>query len=190
MAPEQTGRMNRSIDSRSDLYACGITLYETITGSLPFSASDPLEWIHCHIARPPNPPSERVDGLPGPIEDIIQTDPKTTRSAQERENTSTLHHAQRSSSGYSTYPTAATTTPHHAPRTSDTRPSRRDTDPSWSTIWESYWRRGTTWWCGFGIGTGRRSDTGCLGGESGSGDGSGSKSGYSVSVCVDGMYPH
>jgi PAS domain S-box-containing protein len=71
MAPEQTGRMNRSIDSRSDLYACGITLYETITGSLPFSASDPLEWIHCHIARPPNPPSERVDGLPGPIEDII-----------------------------------------------------------------------------------------------------------------------
>ena len=71
MAPEQTGRMNRSIDSRSDLYACGLTLYETITGSLPFSASDPLEWIHCHIARPPTPPSERVDGIPGPIEAII-----------------------------------------------------------------------------------------------------------------------
>ena len=71
MAPEQTGRMNRSIDSRSDLYACGVTLYETIAGSLPFSASDPLEWIHCHIARPPPPPSERVDGIPGPIEAII-----------------------------------------------------------------------------------------------------------------------
>jgi len=71
MAPEQTGRMHRSIDSRSDLYACGITLYETITGSLPFSASDPLEWIHCHIARPPTPPSERVYGIPGPIEAII-----------------------------------------------------------------------------------------------------------------------
>jgi PAS domain S-box-containing protein len=71
MAPEQTGRMNRSIDSRSDLYACGVTLYETITGSLPFSASDPLEWIHCHIARPPTPPSERVYGIPGPIEAII-----------------------------------------------------------------------------------------------------------------------
>ena len=71
MAPEQTGRMNRSIDSRSDLYACGVTLYETITGSLPFSASDPLEWIHCHIARPPTPPSERVHGIPGPIEAII-----------------------------------------------------------------------------------------------------------------------
>ena len=71
MAPEQTGRMNRSIDSRSDLYACGVTFYETITGTLPFSASDPLEWIHCHIARPPAPPSERVHGIPGPIEAII-----------------------------------------------------------------------------------------------------------------------
>ena len=71
MAPEQTGRMNRSIDSRSDLYACGVTLYETITGSLPFSASDPLEWVHCHIARPPAPPSEQVHGIPGPIEAII-----------------------------------------------------------------------------------------------------------------------
>jgi PAS domain S-box-containing protein len=71
MAPEQTGRMNRSVDSRSDLYACGITLYETITGSLPFSASDPTEWIHCHIARPPTPPSHRATGIPGPIEAII-----------------------------------------------------------------------------------------------------------------------
>jgi PAS domain S-box-containing protein len=71
MAPEQTGRMNRSIDSRIDLYACGVTLYETITGSLPFSASDPMELIHCHVARPPTPPSERVDGIPGPIEVII-----------------------------------------------------------------------------------------------------------------------
>ena len=71
MAPEQTGRMNRSIDLRSDLYACGVTLYETITGSLPFSASNPMEWIHCHIARPPTPPSERAHGIPGPIEAII-----------------------------------------------------------------------------------------------------------------------
>ena len=45
MAPEQTGRMNRSIDSRSDLYSLGITLYEMVTGSLPFTASDPMEWV-------------------------------------------------------------------------------------------------------------------------------------------------
>jgi serine/threonine protein kinase len=48
MAPEQTGRMNRSIDSRSDLYSLGVTLYEMLTGSLPFTASDPMEWVHCH----------------------------------------------------------------------------------------------------------------------------------------------
>ncbi|HXJ12088.1 MAG TPA: protein kinase, partial [Candidatus Limnocylindrales bacterium] len=53
MAPEQTGRMNRSIDSRSDLYALGITLYEILAGSLPFTASDPMELVHCHIARHP-----------------------------------------------------------------------------------------------------------------------------------------
>src|SRR5215471_10594691 len=45
MAPEQTGRMNRSIDARSDLYALGVTLYELLTGSLPFTASEPLEWV-------------------------------------------------------------------------------------------------------------------------------------------------
>ena len=53
MAPEQTGRMNRSIDSRSDLYALGVTLYQMLTGRLPFTASDPMEWVHCHIARKP-----------------------------------------------------------------------------------------------------------------------------------------
>ena len=57
MAPEQTGRMNRSINSRSDLYSLGVTLYEMLTGSLPFTASDPMEWVHCHIARTPAPPA-------------------------------------------------------------------------------------------------------------------------------------
>jgi serine/threonine protein kinase len=60
MAPEQTGRMNRSIDSRSDLYSLGVTLYEMLTGNLPFAASDPLEWVHCHVARKPAPPGARL----------------------------------------------------------------------------------------------------------------------------------
>src|SRR5690242_2225536 len=64
MAPEQSGRMNRSIDSRSDLYSLGVTFYEMLTGSLPFLASDPMEWVHCHIARQPVPPSARAKTVP------------------------------------------------------------------------------------------------------------------------------
>jgi serine/threonine protein kinase len=71
MAPEQTGRMNRSVDSRSDLYALGVTLYEMLTGELPFVASDPMEWVHCHIARQPAPPDERVADIPGPVSTIV-----------------------------------------------------------------------------------------------------------------------
>src|ERR1700726_3625847 len=71
MAPEQTGRMNRSIDSRSDLYSLGVTFYEMLTGVLPFSASDPMEWVHCHIARQPAPPEERAKGIPGTVSVIV-----------------------------------------------------------------------------------------------------------------------
>ena len=71
MAPEQTGRMNRSIDSRADLYSLGVTLYQAVTGRLPFTATTPLEWVHCHIARQPVAPNERVDGIPHPVSAII-----------------------------------------------------------------------------------------------------------------------
>src|SRR6195256_851594 len=67
MAPEQTGRMNRSIDSRSDLYAFGVMLYQMLTGSLPFTAANPMEWVHCHIARKPVPPSARLATVPATL---------------------------------------------------------------------------------------------------------------------------
>jgi PAS domain S-box-containing protein len=71
MAPEQTGRMNRSIDSRSDLYSLGVVFYQMLTGALPFTASDPMEWVHCHVARKPAPPGDRVETVPAPISQIV-----------------------------------------------------------------------------------------------------------------------
>ena len=85
MAPEQTGRMNRSIDARSDLYAVGVTYYEMLTGSLPFTAAEPMEWVHCHIARRPVPPAERHDEVPAAISAIVMK--LLAKTAEERYQT-------------------------------------------------------------------------------------------------------
>ncbi|HTO60205.1 MAG TPA: AAA family ATPase [Bradyrhizobium sp.] len=71
MAPEQTGRMNRSIDARSDLYALGVTYYEMLTATLPFTATDPMELVHCHLARRAMPPDSRVAGIPAPVSAVV-----------------------------------------------------------------------------------------------------------------------
>jgi PAS domain S-box-containing protein len=71
VSPEQTGRMNRPVDYRTDCYSTGVLLYRMLTGQLPFQANDPLEWAHCHIARMPTPPSEIVPEVPQAVSDIV-----------------------------------------------------------------------------------------------------------------------
>ncbi|MEH2259534.1 AAA family ATPase [Nostoc sp.] len=71
LSPEQTGRMNRGIDHRSDLYSLGITFYEMLTGQLPFQGKDPLEWVHCHIAKSPPSPKKLNSDIPQMLCDII-----------------------------------------------------------------------------------------------------------------------
>ncbi|MBE9164247.1 MULTISPECIES: ATP-binding sensor histidine kinase [Microcoleaceae] len=70
ISPEQTGRMNRSIDYRTDFYSLGATFYEMLTGSLPFAATDPMELIHCHLAKQPVPPIQLNPEIPQAISDI------------------------------------------------------------------------------------------------------------------------
>ena len=71
MSPEQTGRMNRSIDYRTDFYSLGVTFYEMSDWKLPFQASDLLELIHCHIAKRPVPPHEHIAEIPEAVSDIV-----------------------------------------------------------------------------------------------------------------------
>lgn len=71
ISPEQTGRMNRATDYRSDLYTMAIIYYEILTGSLPFKSIDPLEIVHCHIAKQPVPPHEKDSQVPKVVSSII-----------------------------------------------------------------------------------------------------------------------
>jgi len=61
MSPEQTGRMNRSIDYRTDFYSLGVTFYEMLTGNLPFNSADPMQLVHCHIAKTPPLPCKETE---------------------------------------------------------------------------------------------------------------------------------
>ncbi|MCK5784209.1 MAG: serine/threonine-protein kinase PknK, partial [Desulfobacterales bacterium] len=71
MAPEQTGRMNCSVDHRADLYALGIIFYELLTGSVPFSSDDPIEIIHAHIALQPPAPADILPAVPEAVSNLV-----------------------------------------------------------------------------------------------------------------------
>jgi len=71
IAPEQSGRMNRGIDYRSDFYSFGVMLYRMLAGRLPFESVDPLELIHCHIAKTPMPPSALNPDVPEAVSEIV-----------------------------------------------------------------------------------------------------------------------
>ncbi|NDJ25924.1 AAA family ATPase [Nostoc sp. B(2019)] len=71
LSPEQTGRMNRLLDYRTDFYSLGVTFYELLTGHLPFPTTDILELIHCHIAKQPLPPHELNAAIPKAVSDIV-----------------------------------------------------------------------------------------------------------------------
>lgn len=71
LSPEQTGRMNRGIDYRSDFYSLGVTFYQLLTKQLPFTSHDPLELVHCHLAKQPIPPVQLNSAIPVPLSDIV-----------------------------------------------------------------------------------------------------------------------
>ncbi|KIG16519.1 Serine/threonine protein kinase [Enhygromyxa salina] len=71
ISPEQTGRINRAVDHRTDFYSLGVTLYELFTGRRPFASTDPVELVHMHIAQPPTPPEALVAQLAGPLSTVV-----------------------------------------------------------------------------------------------------------------------
>jgi len=71
ISPEQTGRMNRVVDERTDLYSLGVTLYEMFTAHLPFESNDPIELVHAHLAKMPPPPEQFNAEIPGMLGRIL-----------------------------------------------------------------------------------------------------------------------
>ncbi|MBL1202285.1 MAG: AAA family ATPase [Nostoc sp. GBBB01] len=71
IAPEQTGRMNRGINYRSDFYSLGITFYQLLTNQLPFETTDAMELVHCHIAQQPDAPHQRIPSIPLIVSKIV-----------------------------------------------------------------------------------------------------------------------
>ena len=71
ISPEQTGRMNRLLDYRTDFYSLGATFYELLTHQLPFAATDAIELVHCHIAKQPVPPRELNPEIPNIVSEIV-----------------------------------------------------------------------------------------------------------------------
>ncbi len=91
IAPEQTGRMNRPVDARSDLYSLGATFYEMLTGRTPFVADDPAALVHCQIARAPTPPAELEPAIPPVLSDMVLK--LLAKQAEDRyQSASGLHH--------------------------------------------------------------------------------------------------
>src|SRR4028118_894006 len=82
ISPEQTGRMNRAIDYRTDFYSLGVTFYELLTHQLPFETNDALELVHCHIAKQPVPPQQRNLEIPTAVSDIVMK--LMAKTAEER----------------------------------------------------------------------------------------------------------
>ncbi|MEN8244781.1 MAG: serine/threonine-protein kinase PknK, partial [Thermodesulfobacteriota bacterium] len=71
ISPEQTGRMNRPVDYRTDFYSLGMTMYEMLTGSVPFNVEDPLQMVHSHLAKQPLPPHQIDSKVPNVVSEIV-----------------------------------------------------------------------------------------------------------------------
>lgn len=82
ISPEQTGRMNRAIDYRTDFYSLGATFYELLTHQLPFETTDAMELVHCHIAKQPVPPHEKINEIPTAVSNIVMK--LLAKTAEER----------------------------------------------------------------------------------------------------------